>query len=185
MQQIEKQYEEFETRLDKDLGRYIDNYNEKLEESENKKEAEKQSLEEFKKQFIVLAEQTIQPTIEKFKIFLQTKNQSCFMELKTPLNIEDELPTVVFEIRPSYKRNFALDNHPQISFHLTKSQKIGVYAQKHVPSNENTDGFEGEFDIDEITSEFVEEKIANLFKDCHNRNDQNEINRFVKWSQKQ
>ena len=129
-----------------------------------------QSLEEFKKQFIVLAEQIIQPTIEKFKIFLENRNQACVVKLKTPLNIEDELPSIVFEIHPPYERNFALDNHPQISFHLTKSQKIGVYAEKHIPSGGSTAGFEGEFDINKITSEFVEQKIINLIKECHEIN---------------
>ncbi len=169
MQQIEKQYDGFVTEFGKNLGSYIDNFNMKLEESENKKEAAKQSLEEFKKQFIVLTEHTIQPTIEKFKIFLQNKNQSCFMELKTPLNIEDELPSVVFEIRPPYKRNFAFEDHPQLSFHLTKSQKIAVYSHKHMSSGWGT-GFEGEFDIDKITSEFIEKKILDLFKGCYDKN---------------
>ena len=169
MQQIEKQYDAFEAELEMNLGMYIDNYNKKLEESENKKEVEIQSLKELKKQFIVLAEQTIQPAIIRFKNFLHNKNQACYMEIKTPMNIEDELPSVVFEIRPPYKRNFALDNHPQLSFQLTKSEKIAVYSHKHMPTGRGSSGSEGEFDIDEITSEFVEQKIINLIKDCYDK----------------
>ena len=168
MQQIEKQYDKFETELEKNLGSYIDNYNKKLEESEELNAAEQKSLEELKKQFIVLAEQTIKPTIKNFKNFLESRNQACSMEIKTPMNIDDELPSVIFEIRPPFKRNFALDNHPQLSFQLTRSEKIAVYSHKHMPGAGNS-GSEGEFGIDKITSEFVEQKIINLIKDCYDR----------------
>jgi len=155
---------------EKELGGYIDYYNKKLEESEVLNAAEQESLKEMKKQFIVLAEQTIKPTIKNFKNFLENRNQACSMEIKTPMNVDDELPTVVFEIRPPFKRNFALDNHPQLSFQLTSSEKIAVYSHKHMPTSKGTSGSEGEFDIEEITSEFVEQKVINLIKDCYDRN---------------
>ena len=154
---------------EKELGGFIDNFNNKLEESEFLNAAEQESLKEMKKQFIVLAEQIIQPTIKNFKTFLENRNQACSMEIKTPMNVDDELPSVIFEIRPAFKRNFALDNHPQLSFQLTNSEKIAVYSHKHMPTGGGNSGSEGEFDIEEITSEFVEQKVMNLIKDCYDR----------------
>jgi len=154
---------------EKELGGFIDNFNNKLEERGIMNEKEKYSLEELKKQFIVLAEETIKPTIKNFKNFLENRNQTCSMEIKTPMNIDDELPSVIFEIRPAFKRNFALDNHPQLSFQLTYSEKIAVYSHKHMPTGGGNSGSEGEFDIEEITSEFVEQKVMNLIKDCYDR----------------
>ena len=152
---------------EKEIGGYIDNYNQKLELIEDKKEVEKYSLEELKEEFIVLAEQTIKPTFEKLKIFLEKKNQGCSIELKTHFHFDDELPCIDIEIHPPFKRNFGFDSYLRIKFHLTKSEKIGVYVEKHMPNGEGSAGSEGEFDIDEITSEFVEQKIINLIKNCY------------------
>jgi len=154
---------------EKELGSFIDNFNNKLDKREFTNAAEQESLKEMKKQFLVLAKETIEPTLRNFKTFLHNRNQACSMEIKTPMNVDDELPSLIFEIRPAFKRNFALDNHPQLSFQLTNSEKIAVYSHKHMPTGGGNSGSEGEFDINEITSDFVEQKVMNLIKDCYDR----------------
>ena len=155
--------------LEKEIGGYVDNFYKELEVKKYKKIAKMKSLKELKKQFIVFAEQTIQPCMEKFKIVLEKRNQSCVIELK-PSDTEDGLPSIVLQVFPSYERNFTINSYPQISFHVKKSLKICVHAQKCMPSSKGGFEFKEDFDIDEITSKFVEEQITDLIKDCYNTN---------------
>lgn len=155
--------------LEKEIGGYVDNFYKELKVKKHKKIVKMKSLNELKKQFTVLSGQTIQPCMEKFKIVLEKRNQRCIIELK-PSDTEDGLPSIVLQVFPSYERNFTINSYPQISFHVKKSQKICVHALKCMPSNKHSFVFKEDFDIDEITSKFVEEQITDLINDCYNRN---------------
>ena len=157
--------------LEEKIGKYIDRYNDKLLETESKKEEHEQSLETLKKKFIVIIKRDIEPVMKEFKEFLKKKNQSC--NINSSLSSKEELPEIGFKIFPSNLEN-KYDSHnnhyPEIIFGLKESGKIAVKTLEYMPKGGGSSSPADEFELKDILPEFVEDKIINLIKNCYDKN---------------
>lgn len=154
----------------KELEKLMNSYNHDLEGLKAKKDREKADQDTFVREFERLKHEIIWPVIIEIGNQINTYGHDYFV------SEEDEYidatarfqPSIIrFDIYPAgldrstYKR----DCTPYVAFFSNRyAKKVGIMVSTMVPSKGGVIGFHGEYDVNQITREFVENEIITVLK---------------------
>ena len=156
------------------LDNYLKKYYETRYDSEKELSDKKQRDKKFFKLYENIIMNNIIPVMKEFSNYLESKGHD------TVIGNHFENKAIFMNIYPEKIRN---DSHPSISFMAeSEEQRISVHTKSFMPDNGGSEKFLGEFELTDITKEFVEEEIVNLIKQSFsNYREPENYNKISSW----
>ena len=139
----------------------IMNYNQAITDVEIESDRKKLLEEEFLRKFEKIKNEVILPVMKEVGNYLEANGQSAL------IGDHFENRAIFLNIFPGRINHHA---HPSISFIGSESdQKISIHTKSFMPQGCGEEKYLGEFELKDLTKEFVEKKIVNLIKESFNR----------------
>ena len=152
--------------IDDDIDKVIDSYVALTKGNESLEKESRENIDEFIEGFSKKVHTVI------FPVFKEIKNKLILRDIRCDIidKIQGRFVTEIkLDIYPYNDISSTQDRHPSLTFFIEEPNKVTLYMQKMM-QEEGMAGREGTFTLDQITTEFVKEKILELLKFCFVQN---------------
>jgi hypothetical protein len=152
--------------LEKELGPLIENFQNLLKDAKAKKIDSLREDEDLKKEFNKVSKDVIEPVMRKFESYLKSK------EVNSSVNVRSEIvsgknPSIEFILHFKLTHE---SRYPNIKF-SSSGEKISIQEDRLITKGEVRQDMVPEYyDKEQITEEFIKERLIRLIKSCFDKN---------------
>ena len=148
--------------LEKELGPLIENFQNLVKDAKAKKLHSLREDEDSKKEFSKLSQHVIEPVMRKFESYLESKDVNSSVHIQSQI-VAGKNPSIEFSLHLKLTHE---SRNPNIKFSLS-GEKISVQEDRLMTKGEVRQGMTPEYyDNEQITEEFVKERLIRLIKAC-------------------
>ena len=148
--------------LEKELGPLIENFQTLVKNAKAKKFVSLREDEDLKNEFNKLSQQVIEPVMRKFKSYLESKDVNSTVHIQSEI-VAEKNPSIEFSLHLKLTHE---SRYPNIKFSLS-GEKISVQEDRLMTKGEvRQDMIPEYYDKEQITEEFVKERLIRLIKSC-------------------
>jgi hypothetical protein len=151
--------------FEKELGPLIENFQNLVKEAKAKKIDALREDEDLKKEFNKLSQDVIQPVMRKFESYLASKDVNSSVQIQSEI-VAGKNPSVEFSLHLKLTHE---SKYPNIKFSLS-GDKISVQEERLTTIGEvRQDLIPEYYDKEQITKEFIKERLIKLIKSCFDK----------------
>ena len=151
--------------LEKELGPLIENFQKLLKDAKAKKLDSLREDEDLKKEFNNLSQHVIEPVMRKFESYLESKDVNSSVHIQSEI-AAGKNPSIEFSLHLKLTHE---SRYPNIKFSLS-GEKISVQEHRLMSKDEVRQDMIPEFyDKEQITEEFIKERLIRLIKSCFDK----------------
>jgi hypothetical protein len=152
--------------LEKELGPLIENFQKLVKDAKAKKLDSLRDDEDFKKEFNQLSKDGIEPVMRKFESYLKSKDVNSSVNIQSQI-VAGKNPSIEFSLHFKLTHE---SRYPNIKF-SSSGEKISIQEDRLMAKGEvNQDIMPEYYDKEQITEEFVKERLIRLIKSCFDKN---------------
>jgi hypothetical protein len=152
--------------LEKELGPLIENFQNLVKDAKAKKLDSLREDEDLKKEFNKLLQHVIEPVMRKFESYLASKNVNSSVHIQSE-TVAGKNPSVEFSLHLKLTHE---SKYPNIKFTLS-GEKISVQEDRLRTKGEVRQDMPPQYyDKEQITEEFIKERLIRLIKSCFDKN---------------
>jgi hypothetical protein len=152
--------------LEKELGPLIENFQNLVKDAKAKKIDSLREDEDFKKEFNQLSMDVIQPMMRKFESYLKSKDVNSSVNIQSQ-NVAGKNPSIEFSLHFKLTHE---SRYPNIKF-SSSGKKISFQEERLMAKGEvRQDMMPEYYDKEQVTEEFVKERLIRLIKSCFDKN---------------
>ena len=151
--------------LEKELGPLIENFQNLVKDAKAKKLDALREDEDLKKEFNKLSQDIIEPVMRKFESYLASKDVNSSVHIQSEI-VAGKNPNVEFSLhlKLTYESKY-----PNVKFSLS-GEKISVQEERLMTVDEVRQDLTPEYyDKEQITEEFIKERLIRLIKSCFDK----------------
>lgn len=151
--------------LEKELGPLIENFQNLVKDAKAKKLDALREDEDLKKEFNKLSQDIIEPVMRKFESYLASKDVNSSVHIQSEI-VAGKNPSVEFSLhlKLTYESKY-----PNVKFSLS-GEKISVQEERLMTVDEVRQDLTPEYyDKEQITEEFIKERLIRLIKSCFDK----------------
>ncbi len=150
--------------LEKELGPLIENFQNLVKDAKAKK-LDSLREEDLKKEFNKLSQHVIEPVMRKFESYLASKDVNSSVHIQSEIGAGKN-PSVEFSLHLKLTHE---SKYPNIKFSLS-GEKISVQEDRMMTIDEVRQDMTPEYyDKEQITEEFIKERLIRLIKSCFDK----------------
>ena len=151
--------------LEKELGTLIENFQKLVKDAKAKKLDSLREDEDLKKEFNNLSQHVIEPVMRKFESYLESKDVNSSVHIQSEIAVGKN-PSIEFSLHLKLTHE---SRYPNIKFSLS-GEKISVRDDRLMSKDEVRQDMIPEFyDKEQITEEFIKERLVRLIKSCFDK----------------
>jgi hypothetical protein len=151
--------------LEKELGPLIENFQNLVKDAKAKKLDALREDEDLKKEFNRLSQHVIEPVMRKFESYLASKDVNSSVHIQSEI-VAGKNPSVKFSLHLKLTHE---SKYPNVKFSLS-GEKISVQEERLMTVDEVRQDLTPEYyDKEQITEEFIKERIIRLIKSCFDK----------------
>jgi hypothetical protein len=152
--------------LEKELGPLIENFQNLVKDAKAKKIDSLREDEDFKKEFNQLSMDVIQPVMRKFESYLRSKDVNSSVNIQSQI-VAGKNPSIEFSLHFKLTHE---SRYPNIKF-SSSGKKISFQEERLMAKGEvRQDMMPEYYDKEQVTEEFVKERLIRLIKSCFDKN---------------
>ena len=152
--------------LEKELGPIIENFQNLVRDAKEKKLDSLREDEDFKKEFNQLSKGVIEPVMRKFESYLQSKDVNSSVNIQSQI-VAGKNPSIEFSLHFKLTHE---SKYPNIKF-SSSGERISIEEDGLMAKGEvRQDMMPEYYDKEEITEEFIKERLIRLIKSCFDKN---------------
>jgi hypothetical protein len=152
--------------LEKELGPLIENFQNLVRDAKEKKLDSLREDEDFKKEFNQLLKGVIEPVMRKFESYLQSKDVNSSVNIQSQI-VAGKNPSIEFSLHFKLTHE---SKYPNIKF-SSSGERISIEEDGLMAKGEvRQDMMPEYYDKEEITEEFIKERLIRLIKSCFDKN---------------
>ena len=152
--------------LEKELGPLIENLQNLVRDAKEKKLDSLREDEDFKKEFNQLSKGVIEPVMRKFESYLQSKDVISSVNIQSQI-VAGKNPSIEFSLHFKLTHE---SKYPNIKF-SSSGERISIQEDGLTAKGEvRQDMMPEYYDKEEITEEFIKERLIRLIKSCFDKN---------------
>ena len=152
--------------LEKELGPLIENFQNLVRDAKEKKLDSLREDEDFKKEFNQLSKGVIEPVMRKFESYLQSKDVISSVNIQSQI-VAGKNPSIEFSLHFKLTHE---SKYPNIKF-SSSGERISIQEDGLTAKGEvRQDMMPEYYDKEEITEEFIKERLIRLIKSCFDKN---------------
>ena len=152
--------------LEKELGPLIENFQNLVRDAKEKKLDSLREDEDFKKEFNQLSKGVIEPVMRKFESYLQSKDVNSSANIQSQI-VAGKNPSIEFSLHFKLTHE---SKYPNIKF-SSSGERISIQEDGLTAKGEvRQDMMPEYYDKEEITEEFIKERLIRLIKSCFDKN---------------
>jgi hypothetical protein len=152
--------------LEKELGPLIENFQNLVKDAKAKKIDSLREDEDFKKEFNQLSMDVIQPVMRKFESYLKSKDVNSSVNIQSQI-VAGKNPSIEFSLHFKLTHE---SRYPNIKF-SSSGKKISFQEERLMAKGEvRQDMMPEYYDKEQVTEEFVKERLIRLIKSCFDKN---------------
>jgi hypothetical protein len=152
--------------LEKELGPLIENFQNLVNDAKAKKIDSLREDEDFKKEFNQLSMDVIQPVMRKFESYLKSKDVNSSVNIQSQI-VAGKNPSIEFSLHFKLTHE---SRYPNIKF-SSSGKKISFQEERLMAKGEvRQDMMPEYYDKEQVTEEFVKERLIRLIKSCFDKN---------------
>lgn len=152
--------------LEKELGPLIENFQNLVRDAKEKKLDSLREDEDFKKEFNQLSKGVIEPVMRKFESYLQSKDVISSVNIQSQI-VAGKNPSIEFSLHFKLTHE---SKYPNIKF-SSSGERISIEEDGLMAKGEvRQDMMPEYYDKEEITEEFIKERLIRLIKSCFDKN---------------
>ena len=152
--------------LEKELGPLIENFQNLVRDAKEKKLDSLREDEDFKKEFNQLSKGVIEPVMRKFESYLQSKDVNSSVNIQSQI-VAGKNPSIEFSLHFKLTHE---SKYPNIKF-SSSGERISIEEDGLMAKGEvRQDMMPEYYDKEEITEEFIKERLIRLIKSCFDKN---------------
>jgi len=152
--------------LEKELGPLIENFQNLVRDAKEKKLDSLREDEDFKKEFNQLSKGVIEPVMRKFESYLQSKDVNSSVNIQSQI-VAGKNPSIEFSLHFKLTHE---SKYPNIKF-SSSGERISIQEDGLTAKGEvRQDMMPEYYDKEEITEEFIKERLIRLIKSCFDKN---------------
>ena len=152
--------------LEKELGPLIENFQNLVRDAKEKKLDSLREDEDFKKEFNQLLKGVIEPVMRKFESYLQSKDVNSSVNIQSQI-VAGKNPSIEFSLHFKLTHE---SKYPNIKF-SSSGERISIEEEGLMAKGEvRQDMMPEYYDKEEITEEFIKERLIRLIKSCFDKN---------------
>ena len=152
--------------LEKELGPLIENFQNLVRDAKAKKLDSLRDDEDFKKEFNQLSKDVIEPVMRKFESYLQSKDVNSSVNIQSQI-VAGKNPSIEFSLHFKLTHE---SKYPNIKF-SSSGERISIQEDGLMAKGEvRQDMMPEYYDKEEITAEFIKERLIRLIKSCFDKN---------------
>ncbi len=152
--------------LEKELGPLIENFQNLVRDAKAKKLDSLRDDEDFKKEFNQLSKDVIEPVMRKFESYLQSKDVNSSVNIQSQI-VAGKNPSIEFSLHFKLTHE---SKYPNIKF-SSSGERISIQEDGLMAKGEvRQDMMPEYYDKEEITEEFIKERLIRLIKSCFDKN---------------
>jgi hypothetical protein len=152
--------------LEKELGPLIENFQNLVKDAKAKKLDSLREDEDFKKEFNQLSKDVIEPIMRKFESYLKSKDVISSVNIQSQI-VAGKNPSIEFSLHFKLTHE---SRYPNIKF-SSSGKKICIQEERLMAKGEvRQDMMPEYYDNEQITEEFVKERLIRLIKSCFDKN---------------
>ena len=152
--------------LEKELGPLIENLQNLVRDAKEKKLDSLREDEDFKKEFNQLLKGVIEPVMRKFESYLQSKDVISSVNIQSQI-VAGKNPSIEFSLHFKLTHE---SKYPNIKF-SSSGERISIQEDGLTAKGEvRQDMMPEYYDKEEITEEFIKERLIRLIKSCFDKN---------------
>ena len=152
--------------LEKELGPLIENFQNLLKTARAKKLDSLREDKDLKNEFNKLSMDVIEPVMRKFVSYLKSKNVNSSVDVQSQI-ADGKDPSIQFNLH--FKLTLA-SRYPNIKF-SPYGEKISIQEDRLMTKGEVRQALRPEyFEKEQITEEFVNQRLIRLIKSCFDKN---------------
>jgi hypothetical protein len=151
--------------LEKELGPLIENFQNLVKDAKAKKLDALREDEDLKKEFNRLSQHVIEPVMRKFESYLASKDVNSSVHIQSEI-VAGKNPSVKFSLHLKLTHE---SKYPNVKFSLS-GEKISVQEERLMTVDEVRQDLTPEYyDKEQITEEFIKERLIRLIKSCFDK----------------
>ena len=151
--------------LKDELGPFIDKFNEARLKTDRERNDKNTREDEFRQEFKSITTDRIKPIMAEYQTLLELKNQRCNIIIKPgPESYQYDDPMISMTV--GFPNNYS--NYSEITFSL-QGESIGIHSNIRDPNGSGGSGPGGTYTKDQLTDEFIKEKLTSFVKDIYNK----------------
>jgi hypothetical protein len=152
--------------LEKELGPLIENFQNLVKDAKAKKLDSLREDEDFKKEFNQLSKDVIEPVMRKFESYLKSKDVNSSVNIQSQI-VAGKNPSIEFSLHFKLTHE---SRYPNIKF-SSSGKKISFQEERLMAKGEvRQDMMPEYYDKEQVTEEFVKERLIRLIKSCFDKN---------------
>jgi hypothetical protein len=152
--------------LEKELGPLIENFQNLVRDAKEKKLDSLREDEDFKKEFNQLSKGVIEPVMRKFESYLQSKDVNSSVNIQSQI-VAGKNPSIEFSLHFKLTHE---SKYPNIKF-SSSGERISIQEDGLMAKGEvRQDMMPEYYDKEQVTEEFVKERLIRLIKSCFDKN---------------
>ena len=152
--------------LEKELGPLIENFQNLVKDARAKKLDSLREDEDFKKEFNQLSKDVIEPMMRKFESYLKCKDVNSSVNIQSQI-VAGKNPSIEFSLHFKLTHE---SRYPNIKF-SSSGKKISIQEERLMAKGEvRQDMMPEYYNKEQITKEFVKERLIRLIKSCFDKN---------------
>ena len=152
--------------LEKELGPLIKNFQNLLKDAKAKNIDSLREDEDLKKEFNKLSMDVIEPVLRKFVSYLKSKGVNSSVNVQSQI-VAGKDPSIQFSLH--FKLTYE-SRYPNIKF-SSSGEKISIQEDRLMTTGEVRQAVRPEYyDKEQITEEFISERLIRLIKSCFDKN---------------
>ena len=151
--------------FEKELGPLIENFQNLMKDAKAKKLNALRENEDLKKEFNKLSQQVIEPVMRKCERYLASKDVNSSVHTHSEI-VAGKNPSIEFTLHLKLTHE---SKYPNIKFSLS-GEKISVQEDRLMTTGEVKQDLTPEYyDKEQITEEFIKERLIRLIKSCFDK----------------
>lgn len=152
--------------LEKELGPLIENFQNLFKNAKEKNIDSLRENEDLKKEFNKLSMDVIEPVMRKFASYLKSKNVNSSVSIQSEI-VGEKDPSIQFSLHFKLTHE---SRYPSIKFSLS-GEKISIREDRLITKGEVRQALRPEYyDKEQITVDFINERLMRLIKSCFDKN---------------
>jgi hypothetical protein len=151
--------------FEKELGPLIENFQTLVKDAKAKKIDALREDEDLKKEFNKLSQHVIEPVMRKLESYLASKDVNSSVQIQSE-TVAGKNPSVEFSL---HLKLIHESKYPNVKFSLS-GDKISVQEDRLMTIGEDRQDLTPEYyDKEQITEEFIKERLIKLIKSCFDK----------------
>ena len=151
--------------FEKELGPLIENFQNLMKDAKAKKLNALRENEDLKKEFNKLSQHVIEPVMRKFERYLASKDVNSSVHTQSEI-VAGKNPSIEFSLHLKLTHE---SKYPNVRFSLS-GEKISVQEDRLMTIGEVRQDLTPEYyDKEQITEEFIKERLIQLIKSCFDK----------------